>query len=156
MGNGVLLLFLIGGLLFQELAVGNAAEEAPVGFDEQSNGLVTQAEFEMDRDVFNEQEKIEDGLGPVYNAQSCGECHQNPVSGGSTQILELRVGHYEKHNFSEPPGGSLIHSRAIDPTIQEYVPDGYNVRTFRAAMSTLGDGFVEAIDDATLIGIAEN
>jgi CxxC motif-containing protein (DUF1111 family) len=32
-----------------------------------------------------------DGLGPLYNAQSCRECHQNPTSGGPSQITELRV-----------------------------------------------------------------
>ncbi|HST20019.1 MAG TPA: di-heme oxidoredictase family protein, partial [Blastocatellia bacterium] len=31
-------------------------------------------------------------LGPVYNAQSCRECHKNTVSGGGSQVLELRAG----------------------------------------------------------------
>src|SRR5437870_5535373 len=44
--------------------------EAPTGFDEQTNGLTTQGQFLADRETFNEQEQIADGLGPVYNAQS--------------------------------------------------------------------------------------
>ena len=39
-----------------------------------------------------EREDIADGLGPVYNAQACAECHQNPVSGATSQITELRAG----------------------------------------------------------------
>jgi hypothetical protein len=35
---------------------------------------------------------VESGLAPIYNAHSCRECHQNPVSGGSSQITEVRVG----------------------------------------------------------------
>jgi CxxC motif-containing protein (DUF1111 family) len=34
------------------------------------------------------------------------------------------------------------------------VPETENIRTLRAALNTLGDGFVEAIDDNTLITIA--
>jgi len=36
---------------------------------------------------------VADGLGPLYNAQSCRACHQNPTSGGASQVSELRVGH---------------------------------------------------------------
>ena len=46
-----------------------------------------------DQARFEETEAISDGLGPLYNAQSCRECHQNPTSGGSSQVNELRAGH---------------------------------------------------------------
>ncbi len=141
-------------LEFRPTPLPQAAEEAPTGFDNQSNGLVTQAEFEADREVFDERELLADGLGPVYNAQGCGECHQNPVSGGISQITELRAGRFEGVAFIEHPGGSLIHSRAIDPRLQEHLLDGFTVRAFRASLNTLGDGFVEAISDDTLIAIA--
>jgi CxxC motif-containing protein (DUF1111 family) len=128
--------------------------EAPTGFDGQTNGLTTQGQFLADREIFNDQEQIEDGLGPVYNAQSCGECHQNPISGGATQISELRAGRFNGGTFTEHPGGSLIHSRAIDAAIQERLSGVNNVRSFRLALSVLGDGFVESIDDQTFIAIA--
>src|SRR2546430_9404771 len=51
---------------------------------------------------FEEFEAIPDGLGPLFNAQSCRECHQNPVTGGSSQILELRVGHKGRDRSEEP------------------------------------------------------
>lgn len=131
-----------------------AATEAPAGFDDHTNGLLKQRKFEAARAVFDEREEVSDGLGPVYNAQSCGECHQNPCSGGISQIIELRAGHYDGQSFVEPPGGSLVHSRAINASLQERVQDGNEVRAFRASLNTLGDGFVEAIDDLTLIAIA--
>ncbi len=71
--------------------------EAPTGFDNKSNGIVDDATHAVDQAKFDEVEQVPDGLGPLYNAQSCRECHQNPTSGGSTQISELRVGHRGPH-----------------------------------------------------------
>lgn len=141
-------------LFYARAVESQTAAEATTGFDNQTNGFVKQKKFDHGRDTFEERETIEDGLGPVYNAQSCAECHQNPVTGGISQVVELRAGHYDGENFIDHPGGSLINSRAIDPRIQEHVLDGNEVRTFRTSLNTLGDGFVEAIDDLTLIAIA--
>src|SRR2546429_5649081 len=67
--------------------------EAPTGFDDLSNGVVDDSTHHADQDSFDEVESVDDRLGPLYNAQSCRECHQNPTSGGGSQIAELRVGH---------------------------------------------------------------
>ena len=148
--------------------------EAPAGFDDSSNGYVNDRVFANDRDVFDEVEDIGDGLGPLYNAQSCRECHQNPISGSSSQITELRVGHLKGNNFQTPEvpiqhgrviitGRSLINDRAICPNgkfpsgeIQERVPLTETIRTFRTSLNLLGDGFVEAVDDQTLIDLAKS
>src|SRR5205814_567778 len=63
-------------------------------FDNITNGFETQAKFDEDRTKFEETEAIKDGLGPVYNATSCVSCHQNPVSGSSSQISEIRAGKF--------------------------------------------------------------
>jgi CxxC motif-containing protein (DUF1111 family) len=128
--------------------------QAPAGFDNLTNGFESQAQFDADREVFEERDDISKGLGPVYNAQSCAECHQNPVTGGGSQIAELRAGHLESGTFVDAPGGSLINDRAIDPSIQERVPGAENIRTLRMSTNTLGEGFVEAIDSNTLLAIA--
>ncbi|MBM4258112.1 MAG: hypothetical protein FJ147_19740 [Deltaproteobacteria bacterium] len=141
---------------FPHIVFAQNVQEAPTGFDDQSNGLTTPEEFQNDRTLFNEQEQIVDGLGPVYNAQSCGECHQNPTSGGATQISELRAGFFNGSIFNEHPGGSLIHARAIDASIQERLQRNTNVRTLRMALSTLGDGFVECVPNQTFTAIANS
>src|SRR5229473_1743416 len=71
------------------------ATEAPSGYDNQPNGLTDLASFNMDRGQFEQTEFIGDGLGPIFNAQSCRECHQNPVTGSTSQIKELRAGHQD-------------------------------------------------------------
>jgi dipeptidyl aminopeptidase/acylaminoacyl peptidase len=113
--------------------------EAPAGFDNQTNGFESQGTdpnvpgtFVGDKKVFEKQDTPETGLGPVYNAQSCAECHQNPVSGGISQIFELRAGHSMPDGtlagtFVDAPGGSLIQARAVNAEIQERVPDGSRI-----------------------------
>ena len=101
-----------------------APDPAPTGFSDETNGVADQATHDEDREVFGEVELIADGLGPVYNAQSCRECHQNPVSGGISQVTELRAGHFDGQSFLDHPGNSLINDRAIDAGIQEHVLGG--------------------------------
>jgi CxxC motif-containing protein (DUF1111 family) len=117
-----------------------------------SNG--TDGTFDKDRETFMEvdtpgAEPGGKGLGPVYNATSCVDCHQNPITGGGSQSAELRAGHLDRqHNtFKEPAGGSLIHQRAIDASIQEVVQPGSETRTLRMSPSLLGDAYVECIPD---------
>jgi CxxC motif-containing protein (DUF1111 family) len=174
-------------LLLAVLAVGlagvaqQAPTEAPAGFDtptlatnpgsqSHNNGLVEppgdtyaldQASYELDHDVST-------GLGPVFNARACADCHQNPVSGAASQFTELRVGHNDANgNFVNPTvpindgantitGRSIINDRAVIPQAQEHIPVTENIRALRAALNTLGDGFVEAIDDSTLKTISQN
>src|SRR5579871_647148 len=149
--------------------------EAPAGFDNKSNGVVDDPTHQADQLKFDEVEGVADGLGPLYNAQSCRECHQNPNSGGGSQVAELRVGHLgPDHRFVNPDipiahgsavisGRTLVNDRAICPSgafpdmeIQERVPESETIRTTRISLSLFGDGFVEAISDRTLNGLARN
>jgi CxxC motif-containing protein (DUF1111 family) len=151
--------------------------EAPVGFDTPTlsvnpgsqsigNGLVDHVTFGASQAVFEESDGVDEGLGPIYNARSCAECHQNPVTGGGSQVAEFRIGHRDRRgNFVNPnitinrgqtvvPNRSLVNDRAICAEAQERAPGGENIRTFRMSLNVLGDGFVEAIDDNTLKNIA--
>src|SRR6201982_3414480 len=147
--------------------------EAATGFDNKSNGVADDASHQADQTKFDEVEQLSDGLGPLYNAQSCRECHQSPVSGAASQVTELRVGHQEPDGHFRNPeipiahgteviaGRSLVNDRAICPNaafpnneIQERVPVTETIRTFRLSLNLLGDGFVEAVSDQTLIDLA--
>lgn len=98
-------------------------------------------------------ETVADGIRPTYNAQSCRECHQNVATGGASQIAEHRTGRQDNGVFFESLGGSLVQSRATHPDIVERVYFGDDVRTFRISTNTLGDGFVEAIANNTILAI---
>ena len=153
--------------------------EAPAGFDtptltqdpgsqSTSNGIVEPPgdSFTLDQKIYELTHDASTGLGPVFNARACAECHQNPVSGGASQFTELRAGHRDKTGtFVNPTipindgaasigGRSIVNDRALIPEAQEHIPATENLRELRAALNTLGDGFVESIDDATLLAIA--
>src|ERR1700733_12821037 len=155
--------------------------EAPAGFDtptlvqspgskSSSNGIAEPAgdTFGLDQRFYETAHDVNTGLGPVFNARTCVECHQNPVSGGSSQFTELRIGHRDAlGNFVNPTvpindgkdqitGRSIVNDRAVIPEAQEHIPVTENIRALRAALNTLGDGFVEAIDDSTLLAMAES
>ena len=129
--------------------------EAPTGFDNRTNGFTSQGVFDQNRAAFEEVENIGDGLGPTHNGTSCVECHQNVVAGGASQVAEHRTGHMSNGQFFESLGGSLVHSRAIYPEIVEHVDFQDDIRTFRISTNTLGDGFVEAISNSTLLAIRD-
>ena len=150
--------------------------DAPTGFELRSNGFAeefcaSQSEltnspnsplipddecnFDAALEEFIGPETIADGLGPIFNAAGCGECHLTPIIGGSSQIMEKRAGLFNGSIFIEHPGGSLIHDRATDVRIQELaLPASTNVVALRGSLSVLGDGFVEAISNNTLTAIA--
>ncbi len=126
------------------------ASEAPTGYDNQTNGFSEQGppfeslnaaniaalrSFNDNRFIFEEFETIEDGLGPVYNAQSCRECHQNVVTGGASQITEQRAAYDRNGRVVEAAGGSL-NSFACDPS-------GHR----RAARSKAGSPDVPHVDE---------
>ena len=165
---GLLCLSVAGALFSQN-------REAPAGFDGQTNGVVDQATHAGDQKAFDAVEDINDGLGPLYNAQSCRECHQNPTSGGVSQTAELRVGHRSATGQFENPsipiddgkavisGRTLVNDRAICPSgafpdiqLQERVPETENIRTTRTSLNLFGDGFVEAVSDQALLDIARD
>jgi CxxC motif-containing protein (DUF1111 family) len=160
-----------------------SAKDAPAGFNTPSfNGAQSVSNgipeppgdsFALDQQVYEQNHQAHSpdsgktGLGPVYNATACVSCHENPNSGGASQITELRVGHNDENgNFVNPTifindgkdtitGRSIVNDRAICPQAQERIPATENIRALRATLNTLGDGFVEAIDDKTLTDIAE-
>jgi CxxC motif-containing protein (DUF1111 family) len=130
--------------------------EAPAAFDLLTNGAVDAARFAAALEEFTGPEGESDGLGPVFNGAGCGECHATPIIGGSSQVVERRAGSWNGSSFVEHPGGSLIQDRSLHPSLQERVLPGNNVIAFRASLSILGLGFVEAIDSNTIAAIAQS
>ena len=71
--------------------------------------------------------------------------------------------HTHTHTHTPPPPGhapphnrSLINQRATCPDAQEHLTDVDNIRATRLSLPIFGDGFVEAVPDATLLAIAKS
>jgi Di-haem oxidoreductase, putative peroxidase len=105
-------------------------------------------------------------------AVGLGGIAQQPANeapaGFDTPTLAHNPGSQSKSTgIAEPPGDtydgansiagrSIINDRAVVPQAQEHIPVTENIRALRAALNTLGDGFVEAIDGSMLLAIAQN
>ena len=171
----VVLAIVVAGVAQQQ-----GPSEAPTGFDTptlaQNNGSQSVSNgiaeppgdtYALDQTRFEQDHDASTGLGPVFNARACVDCHQNPVSGASSQFTEVRAGHNANGIFVAATvpindganiiaNRSIINDRALIPQAQEHIPDTENIRALRSALNVLGDGFVEAIDDSTLQAIAQH
>src|SRR5256886_10894775 len=114
----------------------STAIEAPSGYDNQPNGITNTPYFAWDRGQSDQTDFIGDGLGPIFNAQSCRECHQTPVTGSTSQVKELGAGHNDSNgNFVAATATladgtvtianrSLVNQRAICPAVDTITVDG--------------------------------
>lgn len=117
-----------------------------------------------------------DGLGPVYNAKSCVECHNQGGPGGGGPIAKnVTVYGLAGENKRGVPTSGVVHQQAIRPEFQETLdlvhvglphapsiplselvdrtrrrpPDV--VVTQRNTPALFGDGLIDAVSDETLI-----
>src|SRR5262245_41230168 len=88
--------------LTDDLFNGFGAKGTPI--DECVADPVPDRSFEDNKFIFNEIETVDDGLGPLYNAQGCGDCHDNSDFGGGSQMRELRAGQLVNGGFGNPTG----------------------------------------------------
>ena len=119
--------------------------------------------FNDGRREFIDHKSADVGLGPVFNARSCGECHMVPVVGGTgprnvTRIAAVADGVYD--HLTEL-GGSLLQSSGIGTPegsthrfLGERVPDRATVVTRRRTTPLFGLGLVDATDDTTFHALA--
>ena len=114
------------------------------------------AAFTVGSKDFNIRETRQTGLGPIFNDDSCLACHGAPSAGGSSIKTVTRFGHSAGGIFDPLTslGGSLLHARAIDPSLKEVVPVEANVTAKRLTTPLYGAGLIEAIPDAAIIANA--
>jgi CxxC motif-containing protein (DUF1111 family) len=138
------------------------------GAGNSSNGIIEPPRdtFLSDEIRFEGSHNEANGLGPTYNAKSCAECHQDPVSGGSGKITVLRAGHRNRlGRFINPSivmgngktlitGRSIVDKYATCQWAQEHLSKQETIRSIRVTPSALGDGYVEAVADSELIKLS--
>lgn len=113
--------------------------------------------------TFAETEDKEDGLGPVFNGESCGQCHIRGALGGAGTDLQLtretRIGGMRNGKYSdlEDVGGPVIQARSLKEFDASYrfpgevVPPGTQFVSRRITTPTFGDGLIEAIPDDAIL-----
>ena len=101
--------------------------------------------FQEGREAFDEVEQAVDGLGPIFNGRSCGECH--PKGGGSERISNI-VGSAGQRQIAA--GGPVIQLNALPGFKAEPVPGNIPVGR-RRAMTTQGLGLIGAVPDVAIL-----
>jgi len=105
---------------------------------------------------FGRRFSVSDGLGPIFVATSCEQCHVGDGKGHPAFSLR-RFGRSTASGFDPMPGfgGSQLQNRSIAGHPPETVPAAATgVATFMPPAVT-GLGFLDAVDDATLLALAD-
>ncbi|MCB9915365.1 MAG: hypothetical protein H6828_09470 [Planctomycetes bacterium] len=96
-----------------------------------------------------------DGLGPIFNDGSCGNCHSHPAIGGSSTRTVTRFGKAATGGLPFDPllslGGTLRQEQALSQPCEEVVPPEATVTTERLTPITFGAGLLTAISDADVL-----
>jgi CxxC motif-containing protein (DUF1111 family) len=114
------------------------------------------ATFARGDEEFNRLLSPEEGLGPIFVATSCGSCHAGDGKGHPVFNL-TRFGRMVDGSFDpmRAQGGPQLQHRAVQRYIAEVVPNGVTGAAVFTAPSVTGLGFLEAVDDTTLLRLAD-
>ena len=151
----VLSVFIAGIISCNKLMPGAPANDeildGPVdGLTPEQNKMFLKGDIAFNDDIF----KQENGLGPLFVANSCGSCHAGDGKGhpfttltrfGQTDTLGNKFLHL---------GGPQLQNRAIIGVEPEQIPPGATSSSFTPPANT-GLGFFEAVPDATLLSFAD-
>lgn len=122
-----------------------------------------QQAFAAGQRTFARHYEAADGLGPIFNDESCADCHRN---GGGSNRTVTRFGRLDRRGDFDPLvelGGSMVQSRGLgaittaDGTHDfrgERTPPEATITTQRRSTSLMGLGLVDAVPDDTWIAIA--
>jgi CxxC motif-containing protein (DUF1111 family) len=121
------------------------------------------AQFDEGKKLFERVFKPEDGLGPLFNGNSCAECHEKPVVGGVGDEVEIHATRFTPPDSCDPlfeEGGPVVQQHAT-PLLQalgvlkEPVPLHATAEGRRSTPPLFGFGLVDAIPEATILAHEE-
>ncbi len=120
--------------------------------------------FQRGRAVFDSVFTPETGLGPLFNATACGECHEDPVAGGSGDEIEVHATASHADGICDPlagEGGPVI-QQEVTPALKaalgldrEPLPKGATGRGLRTSLAIFGRGLFDAVPDSVLVSYAD-
>jgi CxxC motif-containing protein (DUF1111 family) len=123
--------------------------------------------FAAGRAAFTAVETPATGLGPVYNGESCRECHGHPVPGGSGTSLGQRVTRFglnvapQRFDPLAHLGGPDLQRQSVANDLPgcrlapEVVPAIANAVSQRQPPPLFGLGLIEAIPDSAILANAD-
>lgn len=119
--------------------------------------------FEAGREAFMRIFLPEEGLGPVYNENSCNACHSRGGIGGFGDEWDIKASYQAEDGSCDPlydSGGANVriqatHLAAAAGVRPEEVPESANQVGYFTAPALWGRGLMEAIAEETLLALAD-
>ena len=132
--------------------------ESVAGLDSGERGR-----FLLGRALFERLATADEGLGPLYNAERCSDCHDQPVvGGGGTRVRVVKATRFAdgRCDLLVAAGGDNIQRRATDLLVAhgmgpEEVPAAATATSRVTAPPLLGLGLLEAVPDEALLEWAD-
>jgi CxxC motif-containing protein (DUF1111 family) len=119
--------------------------------------------FARGKAVFDSVFTPETGLGPLFNAVACGECHEDPAAGGSGDEVEVHAA-ASRAAFCDPlvdEGGPVIQQVATPALTQalgidkEPFPPSATARAARTSPAVFARGLLDAVPEAAILAYAD-
>ena len=156
-------LAVVGGM--ETLGLLGACPKAPQA-GEPLHGLTPEqlASFNTGKVIFEQKFEPGNGLGPLFNADACSECHEEPATGGNGDEDETHVA------VALPDGSCDMLAAHGGPVIQahttpalkralgidsEPIPAAATTRATRSSPDVFGFGLLEAVPDREIVARAD-
>ena len=119
--------------------------------------------FARGKAVFERTFKPETGLGPLFNSTSCGECHENPKTGGRGDEVEVHATAF-RAKVCDPlvqEGGFVIQEHttpALKQALgidQEPFPPSATARAMRTTVTVFARGLLDLVPEADILAYAD-
>jgi CxxC motif-containing protein (DUF1111 family) len=147
------------------LCVVVAACQKPVKPGDPVRGLTKDqlARFDRGKVVFDSTFTPETGLGPLFNSDGCGECHEDPVKGGVGDEVELHASAFHPP-VCDPLAaeGGFVFQLKSTPALKaavgidsEPVPPSATARALRTTPVLFGRGLLDLVPDAVILSYAD-
>ena len=146
------------------LSVRALSAQTPPEFGQPLRGLPAPllSAFEEGRQQFTAEETASTGLGPLFNARSCAECHAVPVPAGSAVSADSFTVKFGSQAPGQPfdplitLGGPSLQRRSVAEDLEscriagEVVPREANAVGLRQPPALFGLGLIQAIPESTI------
>ena len=125
------------------------------------------AQFDSGRAVFDSTFTPQVGLGPLFNASGCGECHEDPVTGANGDEVEhhATVFHPERAGAmcdELADKGGPVFQDSVTPALhaalgidREPRPPSPTIVAERTTPDILGFGLLDAVPDSVILSYAD-
>src|SRR5262249_20589635 len=155
----------IGSALESGAALGACPRPPEVG--EPLAGLTPEqlASFNAGKVIFTQEFEPESGLGPLFNANACGECHEEPAVGGSGDETETHAAVALAGGGCDllAAHGGPVFPAHVTPALHRApgidhapLPAAATVRATRTSPDLFGFGLLDAVPDREILAYADS